>query len=795
MKPLFCLLLIISNLFLASAQENFTITGKVIDKSKVALPYVSVTIKQEGKIVSGAITDESGNFKVDQLKPLKYQVEIQFMGFKNLVREADLTSGKSATLPPITLEEETTLLQEVTIVAERSTIEQKIDRKVINVGKDLTTAGATASDIMNNIPSVNVDQDGKISLRGNQNVRILIDGRPSTISADQLLKQIPSTSIKKIELITNPSAKYNPEGMSGIINIVLYKNANDGFNGSANAGVTVANTPKFNSSLNLNYRRGFVNVFGTYGNNFGDYYNTGEVNRRDRFTDQNLFIRSKNNGNLAKLGADFFLDDKNTFSIYTNQNVFSGASNLHTIVRSDVQDQSVDQFTRTNNSNHDGTYNFAFRRKFDKENETLDIEVNHSALSNDQDGLYFNDYLEDTVLDYSYADVNHIKTKQTTANIDFVYPFNEKSKLEAGTETRIVHTKTDYDTNSALLEPVLFNYNLYIYSAYATFGQTRGKFGYQLGLRFESYEVDAVNFGEKVYGDDYRTLYPSASFTYLPSDKNLFQLSYSRRVDRPSFEQVAPSRQFSTPLVTAIGNPELRPQFTNSVELNFIKTLEKGNISAGIYGRFIHDEINRINYPDPAAPVESGKQILTYSNFDDNTAFGFEVSGTYKITNWWDVQPSIDFSSIRQTGTVSIQNTDNDTFELVTRSVNTSALNARLNSNFKATKQLSFLLFGFYRSPVDGVQSRILDMGKVDSGARYSFLDSKATISLRFNDMFKTQRFRFEGKYPYPQEGVFRWESRSLYVGLNYMFGGGKNAALQRKQRDNNTKQDGGGMF
>lgn len=315
---LFILSLIMMPLLSMQAQNNLTITGKVVDKSGQPISYATVTVKEGATVVTGSITDDSGDFEVKGLAPKNYDIEIQFIGYKPYNGKADLTTGqKSLSLNRITLADEATQLEGVEVVAERSTIEQKIDRKVINVGRDLTTAGATASEIMNNIPSVNVDQDGKISLRGNQNVRVLIDGRPTNMDPAQLLKQIPSTSIKKIELITNPSAKYNPEGMSGIINIVLHKNSNNGFNGSLNSGITFAKDPKFNNSLDMNYRTGKVNFFGNAGSNFGKYHNDGFIQRFDNNSQQKLNMLNDNESYLYKIGMDYYIDDNNTISFST----------------------------------------------------------------------------------------------------------------------------------------------------------------------------------------------------------------------------------------------------------------------------------------------------------------------------------------------------------------------------------------------------------------------------------------------------------------------------------------------
>lgn len=774
-------------------ENTGSISGKVIDKkTNEPLPYVNIVVKENNKVVTGGITSDKGIFQIKNLALKEYVVEILFIGYKTILKSVKLTENSDVNLNTIAIEEDAIQLKGVEIVSERSTIEQKIDRKVINVGKDLTTAGATASEIMNNIPSVNVDQDGKISLRGNENVRVLVDGRPSNIEASQLLKQIPSTSIKKIELITNPSAKYNPEGMSGIINIVLHKNANDGFNASINTGLTFAKTPKINSSTNLNYKTGKVNFFATYGNNFGKKFNEGSILRLDDQSNQLFDIKNDDKSHLFKIGMDYYINDKNTLSVYTNQNKLIGDGKVDVSILNPDATKNLTQYSKYDGNNLDGTYNLAFKHLTKKEGETLDLEINHSIYSGDQLANFRTTFNNPSIPTSAYSDDISEKRENSTINLDYVNPLNEKSKLEMGAETRIVRTQNNYTTNNSSLSNSNYDYDLDIHSAYVTFGQKFKKIGYQLGARFESYKANAKLNNVTAFKDDYITLYPSASMTYSLSEKDQFQMSYSRRVDRPSLGQTKPIREFSTPRVTSIGNPELQPQFTNSVELNYTKTVSKGSITTGVFVRTINNEINRVLYPDPQ---NQDKQIMSYDNFDTNTAYGFEASLNYKINSWWDIQPAVDFSSITQKGLVSMFNTTTNSFDFVTKEVNASAFNARFNSNFKATKSLRFLLFGFYRSGVDGVQFNGKEMYKIDAGGRYSFLKDKATLSVRFNDIFDTMKAGFYGDNPYPQTGQFTWESQSVYVGFNYMFGTGKNKSLQRKQRDSNTKEGGGGLF
>jgi len=795
--------LLLGSIMTLTAQTTGNISGKITDKTTgQPLPFVSVVVKDGATTITAEVATESGDFTIKNLPLKAYTVEVQFMGYKTSVLSAALSTAKpSVSLGTIALTEEATTLDTVEIVKETSTIEQKIDRKVITVGRDLTTAGATASEIMNNIPSVNVDQNGAISLRGNSNVRILIDGRPTTIDAATLLKQIPSTSIKKIELITSPSAKYNPEGMSGIINIILNKNANDGFNGSFNAGLTFGETPKYNNSLDMNYRTGKVNFFANAGTNGGKYFNGGQIKRFDTGAINAIDVVNDNTGFLAKVGMDYYINDFNTLSVYTNQNQGSGNATIGTDIMypegSTFENILQDSYLDGDNKNN--SYNLAFKHKFEKEGHTLDFEANYNTTESTQDADYETvtgaaapEFYNDNILD---------ERKNATANLDYINPLSEKSTLELGAEARLIRSDNTYGTTRQLDNPALqnsvYSYDNDIYSAYATFGQKFDKFSYQLGLRAEHYKADAdFNNGATTFVNEYFTVYPSAFMSYVIDDKNTVQLSYSRRVDRPSLEQTKPIREFSTPQVTSLGNQRLEPQFTNSIEANYTKTFGQGSsITGGVFYRLINNEINRVLYPDETTP-NTQDQIMSFANFGHNNSYGFEVSANYKINKWWDIQPAIDFNSISQQGTVSVLEEGSDTdYELVSRKISANAFNARLNSNFKVNQRLSFLLFGFYRSGVNGVQNNGKEMYKIDSGARYSLLENKMTLSLRFSDMFKTMRYGFSSQNPFPQEGEFRWESRTVYLGINYMFGSGKNRAMQRKAREDNTKQGSGGMF
>jgi outer membrane receptor protein involved in Fe transport len=717
------------------------------------------------------------------------------------------------------LEEDVASLDEVTVVAEVTTIQQKVDRKVINVGKDLTTTGPTASDIMNNIPSVNVDQQtGNISLRGNENVRVMVDGKLSNVPIAQLLKQIPSTSIKQIELITNPSAKYNPEGMSGIINIILHKNTNIGFNGNINLGLTKEIYAKFNSSIDLNYRNGKFNLYGSYGNNIGKSANYGSIERLDDNSEQLFDFFNNNKSHLYKVGLDFYMNDNNTVSFFTNQNIYDGFGAGTTGVlypNQPLQQQIFDNDIQNLSSQYNGVFN----HKFKKEGEKLDIEADYSVFSQDE---IANFNFQNFSFPPNYSDFVNTDRDQTTINVDYVNPLSEKAKLEIGAEARLFDTKIDYTSTGLSVNEnqdnipnngdeyiptpqTDFSYKRDIYSLYATYGKTFEKWSYQVGLRAESVMEDANAFRtlensteNTPFENDYFQVYPSVFLTYSPSDKNSYQMSYSRRVDRPGLQQVNPIREWSTPLISSFGNTELQPQFTNSIEANYTRKLENGSITGGVFYRLVEDEINRAVFIDR---LDINKNILTYDNFDNTTAFGIELSSNFRPTKWWSFNASFDLYSRKQKGiaetlTAPTNVATVDDIILETIEVDNLVWNFRMFNNFKATKKLNLSVFTMYRGEEKGLQFTRKPMFMVNTGLRYSFLeDDRATFSFNYSDIFNTMKFEFEGDRPTPQAGQFNWESNSWNIGLSYRFGGGKYRALQRKNRDDNEKDGSGGFI
>ncbi len=785
-----------------------SVFGSVIDAlSKEPIPYANVVVR-DGKdsILSGGITDDKGKFEIRSIPEGNSKVEIQFIGYEKITREVDVSRDNAKhDLSVISLSESTQQLEEVVVRGEISSVTQKIDRKVINVGKDLTATGTTASELLNNIQSVSVDQQtGEISLRGNENVKILVDGKPTNVSAAQLLRQIPSSSIKSIELITNPSAKYSPEGMSGIINIVLNKNANMGLNGNINGGISYGKNLKYNGALDLNFKKGIVNLFANYGGNTGANQGGGQVLRSDNMSEQYFSNNGQNTSHLFKVGADVYMNKFNTLSLYTTQNLYKGLSTSNIdIYFEDIQDS---QNTKdTEDDNYTGSYNLNFRHDFVKEDHNIEFDASYSMTGQMNEGIYSQTMNPDD-LTSNYTDETRDDGNSTVINIDYTNPLTGNIKLEMGLEARLSNTDNFYQTDrhqfvydennlkipdgegwyeTAPMGGSSFTYDRSIYSAYTNYGQQLGKLSMQLGVRVEQYDVNAVfNQSEEseTYKDHKFTAYPSAFFTYAAGENNQFQLSYSRRVDRPGLDQVNPIRSnWSSPLMTFAGNPELTPQYTNSYEFNYTRKFNKGSATFGAFYRRINDNIIRYTEVDP---LDDNKVLITYNNAEGEDRYGFELSGSYRPTKWWNLNASADLYYQLMTGYAFNEYVEVESF----------ATNFRLNNTFKATENLSFQLFGQYRGARKVIQWEFQPRWMVNTGVSYMVFNQKGTISLRVNDLFNTNRFSFESINFYPSTGAFYWESRTVYLGYSHNFGQAETRARKLRSRDSGELNGGGGF-
>ncbi|MDD7914601.1 outer membrane beta-barrel family protein [Polaribacter ponticola] len=523
---------------------------------------------------------------------------------------------------------------------------------------------------------------------------------------------------------------------------------------------------------------------------------------------QDFVFKNKNNSHLAKLGADIYLDDKNTLSFYTTQNWFTGGGDGRTIISENGTVLAISPSIQ-NQENKTGAYNINYKKEFEKEGHNIEFEATYSDTKSPEDAENLNTLSNTADADYkalNYSNDITRKSNNTLLNLDYTNPVSKEGKLELGLEYRADNTTninaTDqeietFDVNGnsqgfSLLGNSDFEYDRKIFSAYANYGHKFGKLTMQLGARLEQFEVDGTfNQDGQVtqsVNDEIFSIYPSAFFTYAPSDKNQFQLSYSRRVDRPGIGQVNPIREWSTPLITSIGNAALMPQFTNSFEVNYTRQIKNGSFTVGSFYRAINDNISRVTYKDPADPTNV-RQILSFTNFEDTSAYGLEFSLNYKVANWWRINSSMDFYSQKQFGTVDLTTANAQRVE-----VTNEVFNGRISNSFKVSKRLNLQLFAMYRGPQEDIQWKTKNMWMVNTGASLKVLNGKGSINFRVNDIFQGMKFAFNSSSPFVQNGQFNWESRTAYLGFNYRFGNGKNRAKQRRQRDDNTKQSGGGF-
>ncbi|WP_296345531.1 outer membrane beta-barrel family protein [Winogradskyella sp.] len=440
----------------------------------------------------------------------------------------------------------------------------------------------------------------------------------------------------------------------------------------------------------------------------------------------------------------------------------------------------------------------------------MELEVDHNIFDSSAD----TNNLFSGAQRPNFLEFTNTERTRTTINLDYVHPFSETAKLETGLQARLFENNLGYGSDGRVRNMIgnfvptetVFDYTRDIYSAYESYGKQLDKWSYQLGLRAESVQVDAFAVDTDLsnntttnfpFENDYFQLYPSIFVNYKPSEKNAYQFSVSRRVDRPGVGDVNPVPEFNTALISEFGNPELVPQFTNSAEFNYTRNLEKGSITGGVFYRIIEDEINQVVIVD-RSDLTAGRVILTRGNFDTTSAYGFELSSNYKVTKWWSLNASFDLYNQKQKGIAesidpTLPNPTENDINVNVVEVDNLIMNFRIFNNFKVTKSLSLSAFGFFRNTETGLNFEVDPIYFLNLGMRYSFLeDNRATFSLNFNNVLNTQEVSVFSARPIPTQVNFEGEFKQIFAGLSYRFGGGKYRAKSRKNRDNDEKNDGG---
>jgi outer membrane receptor protein involved in Fe transport len=801
-------------------------TNKGVEAASVQLiqsKMDNVTKKPKDTIVSGMLTRGNGDFSLENLPIFgQFRLKITAIGYKTIEQKVafelkfgqggDMSQAMNAVdkdLGNFKLEQDAQVMEAVTVTGSKPLIEMGIDRKIFNVEKNITSAGGTAVDVMRNVPSLNVDIDGNVTLR-NAAPQIFVDGRPTTLSLDQ----IPADAIQSVEMITNPSAKYDASGgQAGILNIVLKKNRKAGYNGSIRAGID--SRARINGGGDLNVRQGKLNVFANAMYNqrksigWGWSDQTSTLGGRTNYTHQDNDQTNRGSFAFGRFGLDYFMDNRNTLSI--SQSIVRGKFKNDN--REDYHLDTLGNFFETQYRNSLGEFEFrnygtqlSFKHLFAKAGKewTADVNYNQSKNENNSNILFrsFNDAGQTNPKgpEQLQQTIGSGTNKFIVAQTDFVNPITETMKWEAGLRAQIRKSEsaqlisTNGNPNAGLSNN--FEYTDYVYAGYATFSQkVKDKWSYQLGLRAESSNYDGKQIGKDNYSNSFPiSLFPSVFLTRTFASKQDIQVNYSRRINRPNFFQLMPNYDISNILNYSTGNPNLTPEFTHSLELSYQKTYGKNNNTflATLFGKYTTDLIAR--YQDTQVVEGQKRFVSTWINASDAYAAGIELVFRNNWTKWWDMNFSTNvyYSKI---------NGDNVTKQLTNERTSWSA---KINNTYKLGKGWSIQLSGDYISrsalPVStsnsggggggrgggmggggfmgaapsSVQGYIDANYGADLGLRKEFQIKKntATISVNWNDIFRTRRFySFSESESFTQIDWRRRDPQIVRVNFSYRFG------------------------
>ena len=752
-----------------TATGDGKITAKVVDASTTqTVPFASaIVINRKTKaVVKGAQTDVDGNLVITGLPKGVFSFKVSYVGYQTMVRDSiSITDAKkeinfgTINMKPA----KGTALNEVTITAPKSTIQMGIDKKVFSVDQSLVSEGGSASDLLQNVPSVQTDIDGNVSLRGSSGVRVLIDGKPSLIAGGnvaQILQSIPASSIESVELITNPSAKYDAEGQSGIINIVLKKNKKLGLNGSV--ALTAGNQDNYNASTNLSFQNSKINLYGNYsyryGNRLGGGYNNikylDSFNQATGYADQITDSKSLDKGHNLKAGIDYYLTDKSVLS-------FSGGFNVRDNDRSELltidrlyADRSPLQLSNRNNTNvgTGGSYdlNLDYSLKFTKPKEELTFNFSFSEGDNDNNQIYNTDvYNVNGIPVNSFLNIqdndNYGYNKNYNVQTDYTLPVGKLGKIEAGYRSQIRFAENsqiatnsdiltgDFITNLSLSN--LFNSKDQVHALYFNYQNQVKNFGYQIGLRGEDATLDTrlgtyQSNGQIGYTPGkvaYTRLYPSIFLTEKFKGDQQVQLSYSRRVNRPRGWDTNPFLDVSDPLNYRQGNPNLQPEDVHAFELSYSKFWKAVTFTSSAYLRQTNDVIQRVR-TDPDA---DGITITTPQNLTKSINSGLELIGRVDVVKAWNFTGNVNLYQSKIEGVPAFGVVENSGF----------SWNANLTNNFVLPKNISLQIRAEYRAAEVMAQgTRNANFG-MDAGAKYDFKDKKSSLSLNVRDVFNSRRW------------------------------------------------------
>lgn len=820
------LLTLLFNLNLALAQGNkYKITGKVVDtQGGVPLEYATITLTDvsDPSSVKGGITDPDGNFSLE-VPEGNYNISVEFISFqtKNFNNR---TINKDLDLGTIQLEFAASDLDEVTVIAETTTVDVRLDKKIYNIGKDLTTSGGTVADALNNVPSVNVDIEGSISLRGNENVRILINGKPSAMAgfgSTDVLSQLPADAIERVEVITSPSARYDAEGTAGILNIILRKEKTLGFNGSLN--LTGGHPANAGITGNINYRTEKFNLFNTTGYRYREspgngYFDTDYLTtRQDAFLDSIAYNKNieerdmdrSNKGFNTNLGMEYYLNDKSSLTgtvfyrnglgddLTRNRNDYflDGSEQIGTLrSERETEDEYSYQFAlnyinRFNDTGHQLTADF----QYDVDNEEEASFINEDVQYNNTANTNVNIPSEQTSRDQ--------KQKEYLFQADYVLPFGEDSQFEAGYRGNFENTVTDYvlrqenangELEINLNQTNIFDYTENVQALYTQYGTKLGNFNILTGLRLENTQLKGKINSELTeaelqeefsfpvstdFDNNYLGLFPTVNIIYELGESENISLGYNRRINRPRgwFINPFPSRDSRTNIFQ--GNPNLRPAFSNAFDLGYLKRWGKNlTLTSSIYYQRETDAFQRVQEQVIiTGPGGSDVQVTRSLPFNlaTNERSGAELGILYNPFQWWRLNGSVNYFNFKLDGE----------FNGVDYSQENSSWFARMSSKITLPGKIDWQTNAFYRGASQEIQGSSDGILSVDLAFSKDIFNDNATISANVSDLFNSRkRMGYTFTDDINQYSEFQWRQRQINVSLMYRFNQQKNEQRRRNQ-------------
>lgn len=814
--------ILISTLFIiigtVTAFAQGSVKGKVLDKqTDEVMEFVNVVVETPaGKLVKGAITDVGGQFFISGLKDGTYQLQVSFVGYKTLTRQFTISAkNRQQHYNALYISEDAKMLGEVQVTGQRSQMKLEVDRKVFSVDQILAAAGGSASDLLENIPSVEVTTDGEISLRGNSSVEVWINGKASGLTTDnraEILQQIPAESIERIEVIDNPSAKYSPEGSAGIINIVLKRDRKGGYYGSLRAGANIHGG--WNTSGNINYSSGVFDAFANLGyrrrRNSGGSKSEQHYKQTNEYQNYESDNTNKGGGLFARLGLTWHFTKNDDLSLGgmtlqgKHDNLTTTPYHYGTI---GATTDSYQMFRRNSGDGKMHMYHaeMGYEHRFsDTHKLTAHAEYNRWMSDNDniyQDSVWYVDVPNHhTTYSYQYRPM-HVRNRSWEVKLDYENQISEHFKLEAGYNRRWSHENTPQESwmadnweGTSLMEDELY-YNRFIYSMdthalYATVNTKIGKLGVMAGLRGEYWKVNTESYDyaqehgtaakEAPYKKDFFKLFPSLFLNYELTESAQLQLNYTYRLRRPWGGQLNSFRNTSDASMVSFGNPELTPEYTHSISLNFLKTWQEHTLSISTYYRPTTDVMQRIRYQN----AEDGMMYMTTMNLTKRQSLGVELIGKNKLFRILDLTTTVNGYYNKLDGFSYVIDGQTVTGE----SDKSFSWDARMLASLILPYDISLQLTGNYRSRGVITQGYRKPNASLDLGFRKNFFNKTIAVAINWRDVFNTRHWE-----NYTESETFwrhqkNWRDPNVNIQVTWNFGNMNN---QRRRGEREELQPG----